>query len=158
MIATPQGLAGEFRLSSVSTDLSFLAQSQPRLKIGSTAQSGYDCFLSHVRKTNDGRWVMKLQGVESREGLTGLLGLNLWQWQDEAQVSAVGQKVFTTDGTPWGVIEAVENYGAGDIFVIFVASCEKRVDIPAVMGEFLEERPDGYNLLASPEDFAELWY
>ncbi|MBM3576491.1 MAG: ribosome maturation factor RimM [Alphaproteobacteria bacterium] len=119
----PHGVRGEIRLQSFTSDPLAIADYD-----GLTDKSDARNFkLLSVRPQGKDMLVVKVEGVDDRNGAEALNGVELYlpreklpaPEEDEFYIAdLVGLRAETPDGETIGVIVAVRNFGAGDILEV----------------------------------------
>ena len=119
----PHGVRGEVRLQSFTADPLGIARYSPL----SSADGARAFKLTMVRPAKD-MLIARVAGVDSREAAEALNGLELFAPRDKLPAAIeddeflmadlVGCEAVLADGTTFGVIIDVPNYGAGDLIDI----------------------------------------
>ncbi len=142
------GVKGEVRLQSFTAEPLAIARYSPL-----RSSDGARIFKLTMVKPAKDMLIAHVAGVDSREAAEALNGLELYAPRDMLPAATeddeflmadlVGCEVVLVDGTVFGVIIDVPNYGAGDLLDIkpakggpsvlmpFTKACAPVVDIPA---------------------------
>lgn len=122
VIGAPHGVKGELRLKSFTADPLAIADYGPL-----TDSSGETLLLTKVRLLKDDMLVVKFDGIDGRDEAAMLTRRELYVLRsqlpppDEDEfyfADLIGLAVKTVAGEDFGTIQAVENYGAGDVLDI----------------------------------------
>ena len=122
VIGAPHGVKGELRLKSFTADPLGIADYGPL-----TDSDGKTLLFTKVRLLKDDMLVVKFDGVDSREDAAKLTRRELYVLrsqlpppdEDEFYFSdLIGLHARTVSGEDFGVVAAVENFGAGDLIEI----------------------------------------
>jgi 16S rRNA processing protein RimM len=163
-IATAHGVRGLVKLRSFTADPAAIASYGPL-----SDQSGQRRFNLRVVGEAKDQLIAAVEGIEDRDAAAALRGLRLYvprerlpEPEDEEEyylVDLIGLAVETVDGSPFGRVVAIEDYGAGDVVEIalagkagtvaapFTRACFPVVDIAG--GRLVIDPPPG--LLDRPE-------
>jgi 16S rRNA processing protein RimM len=122
MIAGAHGVRGEVRIRSFTDDPAAVAAYGPL-----SDESGQRRFALTVIGRSKGGVIARLQGVADRTAAEALKGLRLYvprsalpapAADEYYRVDLIGLRVELADGTSFGRITDVQNYGAGDLLEI----------------------------------------
>jgi len=122
-IGAAHGLRGEVKLWSFTEDPAALADYGPL----ETEDGSRRFSIESLRAAKD-HFVARLAGIETREAAEALCNLDLYvpraglpEIEDEDTfyfADLVGLAAVTADGTAFGTVKALHNFGAGDIIEI----------------------------------------
>ena len=133
VVGAPHGVKGELRLKSFTADPLAIADYGPL-----TDSSGETLLLTKVRLLKDDMLVVKFDGVDDRDKAAKLTRRELYVLRsqlpppddDEFYFSdLIGLHAKTVKGEDFGIVVAVENFGAGDLIEIEKAD-KTRVLLP----------------------------
>ncbi len=122
MIAGAHGVRGEVRIRSFTDDPAAVAAYGPL-----SDESGQRRFALTVTGRSKGGVIARLQGVADRTAAEALKGLRLYvprsalpapAADEYYRVDLIGLRAELADGTSFGRITDVQNYGAGDLLEI----------------------------------------
>jgi 16S rRNA processing protein RimM len=120
------GVRGLVKLASFTADPAAVAAYGPLTD--EQEKRSFDVTLSALQK---GHWMARIDGVSTREAAQALTGTKLYV--DRAKLpppdadefyhaDLIGLRADLSDGSRWGQIAALHNFGAGDILEIALAS------------------------------------
>jgi 16S rRNA processing protein RimM len=113
---------GEVKLKSFTADPRAIAKYGPV-----EDESGTKRFKVKIRGEVRGLLLVRLEGVEDRNAAEVLKGMRLYVERDKLPrprkgewyaVDLIGLRAEKTDGTMFGMVKSVQNYGAGDLIEI----------------------------------------
>ncbi len=123
MFGAPQGVRGEIRVKSFTSDPKAIGAYGPLADASGARVFGFE----RLRARGDDMLVVKVKGVETREAAAALTGVEMFARRDRLPppdegeyyyADLVGLEAVTTTGEPLGRVAEVSNYGAGDILQI----------------------------------------
>ena len=121
-IAGAHGLKGLVKLQSFTGEPAAIGRYGPLLD--ATGQRRFEVTVQNLVK---GGVVARIEGVADRTAAEKLRGIELYLPREALPPAAegeyyhadlIGLAVALADGTPFGVVRAVENFGAGDLLTI----------------------------------------
>lgn len=146
MITAAHGVRGAVKIRAFTADARSLPGYAPLFD--ETAARRFDVTFQSFAKDH---WLAKLKGIEDRNGAEALRGTRLYI--DRAQLPAtdeeefyhadlIGLEVFAEDGTRFGTVKAVYDFGGGDMLEIaaaenpslllpFTRACVPAIDLAA---------------------------
>lgn len=134
-IGAPHGVRGEVRLFVFADDPGALMDYAPL-----TDEAGRRTFRLKAMRRAKEHFVARLEGVDSREAAEALTNQGLYigrdllpEPEDEDDfyhADLIGLSVLTLDGTPFGRVAAVHDFGAGDILEVTPEAGGKTLMLP----------------------------
>ncbi|MDF2996759.1 MAG: rRNA processing protein RimM [Xanthobacteraceae bacterium] len=134
-IGAPHGVKGEVRLFVFGEDAEALRRYSPL-----TDEAGKRTFRITALRPGKEHFVARLEGVDTREAAEALtnVGLHVTREQlpppdnedDFYHADLIGLAAVSLDGTPFGRIVAVHNFGADDILEIAPTEKGKTLMLP----------------------------
>ncbi|MEO1207473.1 MAG: ribosome maturation factor RimM [Pseudomonadota bacterium] len=125
-IASAHGIRGEVVIKSFTDEPANIATYDPIIAREKRTGQRRSVSIKRCRETGKGL-VAQLAGVADRNAAEALRGYELWvaranlpEPEDGAfyYEDLIGMTAVAADGTPFGHVTAVENYGAGDLLDI----------------------------------------
>lgn len=101
-----------------------------------------ECSIESCQRGSEA-WVLKLAGVDDREGAEELTGAELWVSREELPaledgefylVDAPGYSVVDDAGAPVGTVSRIETYPTTDVLVVAREGDKGELEIPVVDG------------------------
>ena len=157
MFASPHGVRGLVRLRSFTEDPAAIADYKPL-----TDESGRRVFVITLKNAMNDHFIASVDGVDNREAAEALSGVKLYidraalpqtRTNEYYQSDLVGLAARGADGTDYGTVMGVHDYGGGpfleigrtkkDSFMLpFTSVCVPVVEFEA--GRILIAPPDGW--------------
>jgi len=125
-IGAAHGVRGELRLKPFTEDPLSVTRYGPL-----ETEDGKRRFEIETARPAKDMLVVRLKGVADREAAEGLTNLRLYVARERLPKPAddefyyadlIGLSAVTADGTPFGTVKALHNFGAGDLLEIEPAS------------------------------------
>jgi len=133
-IGAPHGVRGEVRLRTFTADPMAVRDYGPL----SDAAGARTFTIASLRAAKD-HLIVRLAGVDSREAAEALTRLRLYVPRERLPPAAddefyyadlIGLAAATADGTPFGTVVAVHDFGAGDLLEIAPAAGGPTIMLP----------------------------
>jgi 16S rRNA processing protein RimM len=127
-IGAAHGIRGDVLIRTFTADPASIAAYGPLTDAG-----GQRSFNVKIVRVTDKGVVARIAGVTDRNGAEVLRGIELYVARDRLPKTAaaeyyhadlIGLDAVLTDGTPFGRVVAVQNFGAGDLLEIERANAE----------------------------------
>ena len=154
-IGAAQGLKGEVRIRSFTEDEAAIADYRPL-----EDESGRVVEIETLRATPKAL-IARVKGVTTREGAEALTGTRLYaprsrlperEEEEWYHADLIGLEVLNADGTPLGVVAAIQNFGAGDLLELKPASGGPTVLVPFTRDTVPEIDVEGGRLTLVPPE------
>ncbi|MBE90382.1 MAG: 16S rRNA processing protein RimM [Rhodospirillaceae bacterium] len=119
VIAGPHGVRGEVRVKSFTADPDALVGYGPF-----TDKAGQNEYAIEMTGRSKDMIRGRIRGIDDRDAAAALRGTKLYIDRDILPAAnegefyyadLIGLPVFLTDGTPYGSVKAVQEFGAGDL-------------------------------------------
>jgi 16S rRNA processing protein RimM len=122
-IVAPHGVRGLVRVRSFTEDPEALTRYGPL-----TDQAGVRRYALALLSPHRGQWLARVEGVADRDGALELRGTRLYvdraalpppdEDEEYYQADLIGLAAERPDGTAFGTVRAVHDFGAGDVLEI----------------------------------------
>jgi 16S rRNA processing protein RimM len=154
-IGAAQGLKGEVRIRSFTEDEAAIVDYRPL-----EDESGRVVEIESLRATPKAL-IARVKGVTTREGAEALTGTRLYaprsrlperEEEEWYHSDLIGLEVLNADGTPLGVVAAIQNFGAGDLLELSPASGGPTVLVPFTRDTVPEIDVEGGRLTLVPPE------
>ena len=154
-IGAAQGLKGEVRIRSFTEDEAAIADYRPL-----EDESGRVVEIETLRATPKAL-IARVKGVTTREGAEALTGTRLYaprsrlperEEEEWYHADLIGLEVLNADGTPLGVVAAIQNFGACDLLELSPASGGPNVLVPFTRDTVPEIDVEGGRLTLVPPE------
>ncbi len=133
-IGAPHGVRGEVRLRAFTTDPMAVGQYAPL----QTADGARTISFASLRAAKD-HLVARISGIDSREAAAALTRLKLYVPREQLPAPAddefyyadlIGLAATNADGSAFGTVTAVHDFGAGDLLEIAPAAGGLTIMLP----------------------------
>lgn len=160
VFGAPHGVRGELRLKSYTGDPLAIADYAPLRDA-----TGRVFVITGARLVRDDMLVVRLEGVNDRDGAQALTNRELFVPRHQLpppgaeefyHADLVGLAALTQDGAPFGKVQAVLNFGAGDILEIAPAAGGETILLPFTRAAVPElDFPGGRIIVVPPREIEE---
>ena len=148
-ISAAHGIRGEVKLQVFAEDLASLTRRGPL-----TTGDGRAIEIIRLKPAKD-HFIAALKGVTDRNGAEAMRGVELYIGREKlpdpepgavyAQ-DLIGRPVLLADGSLFGVVASVQNFGAGDLLEIATAASGGTIFVPYTEDYVIAEGADGITI------------